>query len=493
MEEFDVFRDIAERTRGDIYIGVVGPVRTGKSTFIKKFMDLLVIPNIADDVERQRTIDELPQSGAGRTVMTTEPKFVPDEGVEITVNDAIKLKVRLVDSVGFPVPGAVGYVEEDGSPRMVVTPWFEYEVPFEEAAEVGTRKVMADHSTLGVVVTGDGSFGELTREAFVPAEDRVIQELKESGKPFIVVLNTIDPYAAVALEAAGRLEEEHEVPVIPVNCARLTQEDLSLILEQVLYEFPVREVTINLPDWVEELAPGHWLRQKFDQAVSAAIAGIRRLRDVDGAIENLNRSELIQDVILTGMDLGTGVASVEMTAREDLFYRVMAEITGVELTDAAGLVRVVQGMAYAKKEYDRIARGLGEVKETGYGVVAPLMEDIEFHEPELIRKGNQFGVRLKASAPSIHLMRADISTEVTPIIGTEKQSEQLVNYLMEKFEDDPRKIWESDIFGKSLQDLLLEGLQDKLEAMPGNAQQKLRETVQRILNEGGGGLICIII
>lgn len=493
MEEFDIFQDIATRTKGEIYIGVVGPVRTGKSTFIKKFMDLLVIPNIADDIERQRNIDELPQSGAGRTVMTTEPKFVPDQGVEISVGDAISMRVRLVDSVGFPVEGAVGYVEEDGSPRLVHTPWFDEAIPFEEAAEVGTRKVIADHSTLGIVVTADGTFGELGRNAFVSAERRAIEELKNIGKPFMVILNTAEPYSAPALETAGEMEEEYGVPVVPIDCSRLNDDDLRLILEQALLEFPVAEVNISLPDWVEELPPSHWLRQKFEDSVAEVMHGLKRLRDVDAAIETLNRLEFVQDVILERMELGTGIASIEMTAREELFYDVLEEIVGTDLPGPAALMRVVQDMATARKEYERVAAGLSEARDRGYGIVAPVLDDINFEEPELMRKGNQFGVRLRANAPSLHILRADIATEVTPIIGTEKQSEQLVNYLMEKFEDDPAKIWQSDIFGKSLHELLFEGLQDKLYAMPGNAQQKMRETVQRILNEGGGGLICIII
>lgn len=492
MEKFDIFEDIARRTGGDIYVGVVGPVRTGKSTFVKKFMELLVLPNIADANVRERAKDELPQSSAGRTIMTTEPKFVPDEAVAITIRDNIDLRVRLVDCVGYSVTGALGYEEDDG-PRMVLTPWFEYEIPFQEAAEIGTRKVISEHSTIGLVVTTDGSITDIPRDDYMQAEDRVVSEIRNMGKPFVVILNSRHPYAQETRELAERTEARYDVPVIPVDCADLTQEDVYIVLEQVLYEFPVREVKIDIPQWIQELAPKHWLRGQFEEAVGQVAAGIKRLRDVEGAITRLSGLDIVADVTLKTMRLGTGVAELEMAAREDLFDTVLTEICGVEVAGKHVLIKLMRDYVYAKREYDIISSALKEVREGGYGVVSPRLDDMTFEEPELIKQGGRFGVRLRASAPSLHFIRADVETEVTPLIGTEKQCEELVRYMMERFEDDPKKIWDSDIFGKPLHDLVREGIQNKIYQMPENAQQKLRETLQRIINEGSGGLICIII
>ncbi|MCL5038354.1 MAG: stage IV sporulation protein A [Firmicutes bacterium] len=492
MEKFDIFKDIAERTGGDIYIGVVGPVRTGKSTFIKRFMDLLVVPNISDPHERQRAIDALPQAAAGKTIMTTEPKFIPDDGIEITVRDNLKLRVRMVDCVGYGVEGALGYQEESG-PRMVMTPWFPNEIPFQEAAEVGTRKVISEHSTLGLVVTTDGTITDIPRESYVKAEERVVAELRDLGKPFIVILNSTEPMSQQVLALAANLEEKYDVSVVPLDCATMTAEDVNLVLEQVLYEFPVKEVNINLPKWIEEVEPRHWLRLKFEQAINEAAANVRRLRDVDRIIQRLSTHELIDRVILTSMDMGSGVAKIDMTAKENLFYDLLEEMSGYTLEDKRDVIRMMKELIVAKREYDRFASALQDVSESGYGMVAPGLNDLVFEEPELIRQGGRFGVRLKAKAPSFHLLKADVETEVTPIIGTEKQTEELVKYMMEQFEDDPNKIWQSNLFGKPLSDLMREGISNKLYRMPPNAQTKLQETVQRIVNEGSGGLICIII
>lgn len=492
MEEFNVYKDIAERTGGDIYIGVVGPVRAGKSTFVKKFMELLIIPNIADPFARQRAIDELPQSGAGRTVMTTEPKFVPDDGVEVTLGDAIACRVRLVDSVGFPVEGALGYTEEYG-PRMVTTPWFDYDIPFEEAAEVGTRKVIADHSTIGLVVTTDGTFGEIPRENYVEPERRAIAAIKELGKPFLVILNTARPHDPNTRNLAVQMEQEYGATVLPVNLNRLDREGVTAILEQVLYEFPVQEVDMAIPGWVQELESGHWLRRQFEEAVAVAGQTIRRVRDVEPAVRQLANHDFVARAQLVSLDLATGVASVELEAKEELFYQALRDITGVDVGDKQALMRVMRELAHAKGEYERIGDAWEEAREVGYGVVSPRLEDMDFQEPELVRKGNQFGVRLKAKAPSYHIIRTDVEAEYTPILGTERQSEDLMNYLMEKFEDDPRKIWESNIFGKSLSELLRDGIRNKLERVPEQAQKKFQETLQRLVNEGGGGIIVIMI
>jgi len=491
MEKFDLFRDIAERTGGDIYIGVVGPVRTGKSTFIKRFMETMVLPNIIDPYEKERAKDELPQSAAGKTIMTTEPKFIPNEAVEINVKDNINVRVRMVDCVGYPVDGALGY-EEQAGPRMVLTPWFDHEITFQEAAEVGTRKVIAEHSTIGLVITTDGSVTDLPREKYLPSEERVISELKELQKPFLVVLNTCRPSTKETRELIAKLENEYDVPVIPVDCAQLNQDDIYAILQEVLYEFPVKEVNISLPKWVEELESEHWLREKFDGAVQEVVQYVRRLRDIDKAIDDLSGYEFVADVILHDMDLGNGIAVIEITARTDLFYQVLEELTGFTISGEHHLLRLMQDLSVAKREYDKLAGALEQVRQTGYGIVAPQLDDMVLEEPEIIRNGNRFGVKLKASAPSLHIIRTDVQAEISPIIGSEKQSEELVQYLMREFEGEPEKIWRTNLFGKSLNSLVREGIQNKLASMPESSQLKLRDTLQKIVNDGSGGLICII-
>lgn len=492
MEAFDVYRDIAERTGGEIYIGVVGPVRTGKSTLVKKFLELLVLPNIEDEYERQRTTDEMPQSGAGRTVMTTEPKFVPDEGVSIRLGDGVACRIRLVDSVGYPVQGALGYTEEDG-PRMVTTPWFDYDIPFEEAAEVGTQKVISDHSTIGLVVTTDGTIGEIPRENYVEPERRAIAQLKELGKPFLILLNTARQGDPQTLRLAQQLEDEYEATVLPVNCLRLDREGITAILEEALYEFPVRELSFRLPGWVQELDPGHRLRLGLEEAIAGARESIRRVRDVEGAVRRLGGHEWLAGARLANLDLGTGAGEVVLEVREELFYDLLREITGVDVHDKQALLRVLRELVYARDEFDRVSEAWREARELGYGMVVPDLQDMDFQEPQMVKRGNQFGVRLKARAPSYHIIRADVDAEYTPILGTERQSEDLVNYLREKFEDDPRRIWESNIFGKSLNELLRDGVRGKLDRMPDQARRKLQETLQRIVNEGSGGLICIVL
>lgn len=492
MEKYDIFRDVAERTGGDIYLGVVGPVRTGKSTFIKRFMDLLVIPNIKNPNERDRANDELPQSGAGKTITTTEPKFVPDEAVEIEIKEGLKIKVRLVDCVGYTVDGAIGYQEEDGA-RMVNTPWSDEEMPFQEAAEIGTKKVIADHSTIGIVVTTDGSITDIPRESYLDAEERVIWELKELGKPFIVVLNSSHPYRQDTAELANELEELHNVPVLPVNALKMEEKDVLSILEEALYEFPVTEVNIGLPKWVEELEGEHWLRTGFEEAVRSAISDVRRLRDIDSAVETLAQCEHAGKVSLREVNLGNGAASIQMNAKDGLFYRILEELTGFTISGEQGLMHLMRELTVAKKEYDKISYGLQEVRSTGYGVVIPGVDEMILEDPEIIKQGGRSGVKLRASAPSYHLIRADISTEITPLIGTEKQAEELIEWILEEFEDNPEKIWDTNIFGKSLNDLVREGIQGKLYRMPEKAQFKLQETLERIVNDGGGGLICIII
>lgn len=492
MEKFALFADIANRTGGSIYIGVVGPVRTGKSTFIKRFMDLFVLPNIHDIHLRERTNDELPQSGAGRMITTTEPKFVPEEPVEIVLQDSVRFRVRLVDCVGYTVPGAKGYLDEDG-PRMVMTPWFDHQIPFQEAAEIGTRKVISEHSTIGLVVITDGSVTDLERDDYIEAEERVIAELKELEKPFVVVLNTDQPHSSSALELASSLEERYQVKVVPLDCLRMSQNDIISLLQSALYEFPVREVNFRLPRWVEELTSDHWLRQDFESAVYQCVESIERLRDVDGSLSVLSSSDVIESVRLQAMDMGIGRVDIQLSADRALFYQVLAGMTGLEVDGDHHLIRLMQDLSIAKREYDKLAAALMQVRETGYGIVSPSLDDITFEQPELIKQGRHFGIRLTASAPSIHLIRANITTEVTPLVGTEKQGEELMQSLTEEFQEDPDALWSRDFLGRSLQDLVREGIQAKLNRMPENAREKLQETLSKIINEGSGGLICIIL
>ncbi|HHW92337.1 MAG TPA: stage IV sporulation protein A, partial [Firmicutes bacterium] len=449
MEKFDLFRDIAERTGGDIYIGVVGPVRTGKSTFIKRFMELLVLPNIADGPEKERALDELPQSGGGRTIMTTEPKFIPEEAVEVTIKENTTLRIRMVDCVGYCVQGALGYEEEAG-PRMVQTPWFEEAVPFQEAAEAGTKKVISEHSTIGLVITTDGTITEIPRENYEEAEQRVIEELQELGKPYVIVLNSVLPEAPETRAMAEELQERYQVPVLPMDVARLSLDDIYTTLQEVLYEFPVGEVNVDLPAWVETLDTDHWLRQKFTGATQEAVSRIKRVRDIDQAIDVFENYDFVRNAILAALDLGSGIGRIRIIPQEGLLYKVMEEITGAPLANEADLLRLLREYTFAKREYDKVADALRDVERTGYGIVQPQLDEMILEEPELVRHGNRFGVRLRASAPSLHMIRADIKAEVSPIVGTEKQCEELVQYLTEEFEDNPAKLWQSNIFGKSL-------------------------------------------
>jgi stage IV sporulation protein A len=490
--EFNIYKDIAERTQGDIYIGIVGPVRTGKSTFIKRFMDLLVLPNIENPYIRERAKDELPQSGAGRTISTTEPKFVPNEAVEITLKDNAKFRVRLVDCVGYMVKGAIGHLEDE-MPRMVSTPWFENKIPFEEAAELGTRKVITDHSTIGLLVTTDGSITEIPRQNYIHAEERVVRELKSLNKPFVMILNSTRPRAEETRNLAEALEAKYEVPVCIVDCMNMSMDDMHYILQRILFEFPVTEIHIDLPRWIDGLDLEHWLRQDIIKAVRDATSEVKRLKDTEDIPEAFSIYEFVETAELDSINLGEGTAHIKIRTEAGLFYRVIGEITGYSLEGEHQLLGLVEELSGAKKQYDRVASALKEVWDTGYGVVSPRLDELILEEPEIFKQGSRFGVRLKASAPSIHMIRADIQTEVSPLVGTEKQSEELLDYLVSEFENNPSKLWESNIFGKSLYDLVREQLQNKLLKMPEDAQSKLQFTLQRIVNEGTAGLICIIL
>ena len=491
-ENLRLYQDIANRTQGDIYVGVVGPVRTGKSTFIKRFMDLLVIPNIENEYKKERARDELPQSAGGRTIMTTEPKFIPNEAVEITIGDNLKLKTRLVDCVGYLVNNAIGYLEDD-MPRMVKTPWFEEEIPFEQAAEIGTKKVIQEHSTIGILVTTDGSITDIPREDYIQAEERVVNELKELNKPFVIVLNSEDPFSDYTKNLAHELEEKYQTSVIPTDCSRLDMEDINEIFGKILYEFPIEKMNINFPKWVDGLSDSHWLKEELYSEIKEAFGNVHILKQIDSGIIKLQSTKIINKTIIDEIKLGEGTINISINLYEELFYKVLTEISGVEIENEGDLFSTITELANTKKEYDKISNALEEVKATGYGIVTPSMDELILDEPEIIKQGTRFGVKLKARAPSIHLIRAEIATEVSPIVGSEKQSEDLVNYLLSNFEDDPTKIWESNIFGRSLHELVNEGLQTKLAKMPVDAQAKLQETLERIVNEGSGGLICIIL
>lgn len=492
MENLEIYQNIASRTDGDIYVGVVGPVRTGKSTFIKKFMELLVLPNIENAYKRERAIDELPQSASGRTIMTTEPKFIPNEAVEITIGENLKLKARLVDCVGYLVNNALGYLEND-TPRMVKTPWSDEAMPFELAAEIGTKKVIEEHSTIGILVTTDGTITDIARADYIEAEERVVRELKAINKPFVIVLNSNDPYSAYTDELAKKLEEKYGVSVIPTNCANMSLEDMNAIFSKILYEFPVDRININFPRWIEGLNDEHWLKKQLYQEIKESLGEIRRIKEFRKGIGGMSSSEIVVGVELREIQLGDGSMTLNINVKEELFYKVLTEITGVDITNEGDMFSIISELAVVKKEYDKMAYAIHEVKEKGYGIVTPTMDELELEEPEMLKQGSRFGIKLKAKAPSIHMIRADIETEVAPIVGSEKQSEELVSYLLSEFESDPKKIWESNIFGKSLHELVNEGLQNKLTRMPEDAQGKIQETLERIINEGSGGLICIIL
>ena len=492
MANINIYQDIAARTGGDIYIGVVGPVRTGKSTFIKKFMESMVLPNIADEQRRERATDEMPQSSAGRTIMTTEPKFIPEDAVEISLQSKSTMKVRMIDCVGYIVPSALGYIEGE-LPRMVKTPWFEDEIPFNMAAEIGTQKVISEHSTIGLVVTTDGSISEIPRDEYAEAEKRVVDELRALNKPFIVLLNCKEPDSASASGLAAKLTDSYGVPVVPVNCLNLTQNEISKILSQVLFEFPIKEVKVDLPGWITSLAKEHWLRSDVFSKISTLASNLKRVRDINNFAQTVTECEHIRSCSVENMDLSCGSAKITVALNPMLFFRILEEETGISVENEQQLMAKMKELSAAQSGYKRISDALEEVEATGYGIVLPDVDDLTLEEPEIMKQGGRYGVRLKASAPSLHIMKADIQTEVAPIVGSETQSEELIKYLLKEFEENPSMIWQSNIFGTSLHQLVNEGLHNKLYRMPGDARLKLRETLERVINEGCSGLICIIL
>lgn len=492
MTSTSIYHDIATRTGGDIYIGVVGPVRTGKSTFIRKFMENAVIPNIEDEYDRTRTIDELPQAGSGKTVMTTEPKFIPDEAVNVLLGEATKMRVKMVDCVGYIVPEALGGTE-DGQTRMVHTPWSEEPVPFPEAAETGTRRVIREHSTIGILVTTDGTIGEIPRACYTEAEERVAHELAMQGKPYAIILNSAHPETETATALAYELEKKYNAPVALLNCMELNSDDIGNIMELILQEFPVTEITVSLPGWMKNLESGHWLRRLAADSLGTLCDGISKMGDVTRCFSAAVRAEGIREWRVSALHLADGTAEATMVPEDGLYYRIMSELTGLTIGDEAELIALMRELAETKRAYEKVADALKEVYETGYGIVTPHVADLTLEEPEIIKQAGSYGVKLRASAQSIHMIRANIETEINPIVGTEQQSEELIRYMLNEFEENPQKIWESNMFGKSLYELVNEGLHTKLAHMPEESRKKLSETLERIINEGSGGLICIIL
>lgn len=491
MENFQIYDDIKTRTNGDIYIGVVGPVRVGKSTFITNFMQKLVLPNITEKNAKERTIDELPQSADGKTIMTTQPHFVPNEAVQIKVANA-EMKVRMIDCVGYLASGVMGHIEND-KPRLVKTPWSEKDLPFEEAAELGTTKVIKEHSTIGIVVTTDGSVTELPRNSYVEAEERVVNELKACGKPFVIVLNCKNPHSNDNKKLASALKEKYEFPVVALNALELKDEDVDQIIENVLMEFPVQSIQIKMPDWLRALDYDSEIIQEITAEMRKTAKEMLKLSDANKNQVAFAESESFDPITVSTVEAGNGTIKFNIIPKNDLFYRVLSNECGLEIKDDFGLVSIIKDLAQAKFEYDKLKDALEEVKATGYGIVQPLRDDLELAEPEILKQGNKFGLKIKASAPSLHIMRVDVETEVTPLVGTEDQSQDLAKNLMEQYEKDPHSLWETKILGKSLYNLVGDNINSKIVMMPVEAQRKMRKTLGRIVNEGKGGVLCILL
>ena len=488
----DIYESIAQRTDGNIYIGVVGPVRTGKSTFIKRFMQTQVLPRMENGFRRDRATDELPQSGSGRTIMTAEPKFVPEEAVQLKLADGVAFGVRLVDCVGYLVPGAMGQFE-DLAPRMVMTPWFDHEIPMAEAAEIGTRKVISEHATVGIVVTTDGTVTEIPRADYIEAEERAIRELQAIGKPFVVLVNSAEPDSPEAMSIAKELSEKYDAKCLTVNCLRLDEEEIRSIIQGLLYEFPLQEMDVFFPSWVDALPEEHPIRKCLVELMARQGGGLTHIRQMDGVARCIAENDMVERCGLLQMDLGTGRAELRVDPPRKLFYETVGKETGFTVQDDGDLMALLTELARVRQEYDKVAPALQEAYRTGYGIVAPGLEELALEDPEIVRQGGRYSLKMKASAPSIHMIRADIETTVSPIVGDEKQSEDMVNYLLQQFEGDTNKLWQSNIFGRSFNEIVGDDLQAKLKRMPEPAQKKMREALERIINEGGGGLICIIL
>lgn len=491
-ENLKLYEDISKRTNGEIYIGVVGPVRTGKSTFIKNMMNLLVIPNIDNKYKKERALDELPQSGSGKTIMTTEPKFIPNEACPISLSNNIKFNARFVDCVGYLVNNAIGHMEND-IPRMVKTPWSEEEIPFEKAAEIGTKKVIEEHSTIGILVTTDGSFSEIDRDDYIPAEERVCKELSNLNKPYVIVLNSSSPSSESCINLAKSLQEKYNVSVIPMDCSKLNINNINEIFGKILFEFPTKQINITYPDWINALDSSHWIKRNISSQIKESFKNTKIIKQINSAVESIKSSEIIKSTSLDEINLANGISNISLKLDSSLYYKVLSEMSGTTILSEYDLFETFCKCARIKNEYDRIAPALEEVKAKGYGIINPSINELILDEPEMVKQGAKYGVKLRAKAPSIHLIKTDVETEISPIVGSEKQSEDLVRSLLSQFENDPKEIWNSNIFGRSLHELVNEGLQSKLSCMPIEAQSKLQQTLERIVNEGSGGLICIIL
>ncbi len=491
MEKYEIIQNIAKRTGGDIYLGVVGAVRTGKSTFIKKVVETLIVPNIEDEYERKRALDEIPQSAGGKTIMTTEPKFVPNNAAKIKIDD-FDCQIRMIDCVGYLIDDAKG-AEDDNGPRMVKTPWYDDVIPFVEAAELGTEKVIKDHSTIGIVVTTDGSIGEFKRNDYIEAETRVINELKDINKPFIVVLNTTHPMLPETERLANSLKEEHQVPVLPINIEGMNEKDIYTILKEALYEFPILEVQINMPEWIAILNHDHPIKKSYIDSIKESVIEIDKLKDVEYIIKHFTNNELIEKAYLSEVDPSTGTVTINLTAPSHLYNQVLTDIIKIDVKNKAELLSLFQEYNEAKKEYDQIKYALKMVKQTGYGVATPSLQDMKLETPEIIKQGSRYGVKLKAVAPSIHMIRVDVNSTFEPIIGSEVQSKELINYLMKDYETEPSNIWKSEIFGRSLDVIVQEGIQSKISLMPDNIRYKLQQTLSKVVNRGANNMLAIVL
>jgi len=491
MERFDIYEDIARRTGGDIYVGVVGPVRTGKSMFITKFMENLVIPNIVNKFSKERAIDELPQSAEGKTVMTTQPKFVPNEAVGISLNN-VDMQVRLIDCVGYMINGAMGHTEGD-KPRLVKTPWSEKEMSFEDAAEIGTKKVIEEHSTIGILLTTDGSISEIPRSSYLEAEERVASELIAQNKPFVTIINTTHPNAEETINLTNSLAEKYGCAAICLNVKEMTSQDIETIFSKVLQEFPIKSIKAKMPEWLQALP--------YDNDIIRAVIGevkrfgenITKIGDVDQTAMIFSDNEDFDPIGTSGVKMGDGTVIFDIKPKQQLFYKVLSNTCGCNIANDYELVTYLKDLAFAKQEYDKISSALEQVKQTGYGIVEPRIEEIQLDEPQIVKQGGRFGVKIKANAPSLHIMAVDVETEVSPLVGTQAQSEDLVNHLSEQCEKDPNAIWQTNMFGKTLQSMVSDGIHNKVFQMPTEAQRKMRKTLGRIVNEGKGGIICILL
>lgn len=491
MEKNEIIKNIAKRSGGDIYLGVVGAVRTGKSTFIKRMVETLIVPNIENEYEKKRALDEIPQSAAGKTIMTTEPKFVPNNTAKIKLDD-ITCNIKLIDCVGYMIEKAIGATDENG-PRMVKTPWYNEEIPFTEAAEIGTEKVIKEHSTIGIVITTDGSIGEFKREDYLEAENRVINELKNIGKPFIVILNSTHPTLPETEKLAKELEYEHNIPVLPISIETMNEKDMYNILREALYEFPVLEVRINMPEWIAILNPENRIKKSYINTIKESIIEIDKIKDVEKITKKLLENEYIEKCYLSEIDTSTGIITVNITAPNELYNETLKEIINIDIKNKADLLYLFQEFNTAKKEYDQIKYALNMVKQTGYGIATPSLEDMKLDKPEIIKQGPRYGVKLKAVAPSIHMIKVDVESTFEPIIGSEIQCKELIDYLMKDHDKNQNEIWKSEIFGRSLDSIVQEGIQSKINLMPDNIRFKLQNTLTRVVNKGSNNVITIVI